>query len=159
MAVRVALQEILEGALRFSTVVQVVLVNLANREQRIDTILAAGILLAQELVLLDCRSENRVVFESPSYLDLQFGNCDHAGIGFGRGRRPEIYSPVSVDHALILLTGPLLRRAAIQRFAHALGGVELAARPGVGLAHASMGWHDRQQRDQQSGRDSPQAVA
>ncbi len=85
--VRIAAQKILEGARAASKSLKIVLVNLADGEQPIETVLAAGILAAQELILLDGLVQDFVVVETPSHFHQRLGNRHHAGIGFrGSGR-------------------------------------------------------------------------
>ncbi|MGC1370973.1 MAG: hypothetical protein WA824_02430 [Candidatus Sulfotelmatobacter sp.] len=43
--------------------------------------------------------------------------------------------PVGVQCMLVIAAGAIGRWASIERFAHALGGGKMFARPGIGMAH------------------------
>ena len=72
--------------LAMTGIAQVVFVDLTDREQGVEAVLAPVIFVAQKLVLLDRHPEDFIVIETPTHLDLQFGDGDHAGIRFQIGR-------------------------------------------------------------------------
>ena len=150
---RIAVQELLERGQRFLGILEVVFVDFANREQRVEAVSAARVFLAQEFVFLDRVREDLVVVEAAAHLNLQLSDGDDAGIGFGRSRRAEINAAVGVDHALVVVAGSLRDRATIQSFAHALSPREVIARPGVAVPHTSIArqrWKQRQKRHTQT---------
>lgn len=86
-------------------VVEIVFVDLADAEQRVDPRLASWILLAKKFVLLNRGVQNRLIFKAPPFFFHQFGAGNHAGIGFGGSGRPEVDPFVSVDDTLVVGAG------------------------------------------------------
>ena len=64
-------------------VVQVAQINLALGEQRAETIAAAGIGLAQKLVLADCIAQGLLILKDPPFLGQQIRHRRNRCIGFG----------------------------------------------------------------------------
>ena len=129
--VGIVAQKILERSARGIGIVEVVFINLADREQAVKAIFAAGIFPPQELVLLDGLIQDFVVVEAPAHLDQRFRDCNHAGVGFGGGGCSQIHGAISIDHALVIMTCSLRGRPSVQRLAHPLSGSKVLARPGV----------------------------
>src|SRR5438105_4740089 len=103
MMPRVTRYEFLERAAGLPGIVQIVLVDLANRKQGVEAVLAAGIFAPQKSVLLDGGVKNFVIIELAAHLDQQFGSRYYAGIGFARCRRTEVDAAVSINHALVVV--------------------------------------------------------
>ena len=76
-------QKILEGRARRLRVVEIVFIDLADREQAVKAILAARIFPAQKLVLLDGLVKDFVVVETPPHFHQRLGHRNHTGISLG----------------------------------------------------------------------------
>ena len=131
MISRIPVHKILKRRPRFLRIVQVVLVNLPNREQGIETIFAAGIFLAQKAILINRAPQNFVVVKAPPHLDHQFGSRHHARVRLRRCRRAEVNATVRLDHPLVFVPGAFSQRTPVESFAHAFRFSELLARPTV----------------------------
>ena len=93
------------------------------------------------------------------HLDQRFGDGDHAGIGLGRCRRPEINAAVGVDNPLVLVACALGWRTSVQRLAHALGANKAFTSPGLTVASAGAGMGRQTGENQQQQQRSPAQVA
>src|SRR5215470_2164859 len=142
----IAPQELLECAARLIRILQVILVDLSNREQGVETITAAGIFAPQELIRLDAGLQNLVVIETPSHFDLQLRNGDNARIGLGGPGSAEIDSSIGFDNALVVTTAAFLGRTSGKRLAHALGSGKLIARPSIAVTGTRVGRQRWKQR-------------
>jgi len=96
---------------------------------------------------------NIYVFGVPGHskfgTDVGFGNY---GVRGSAGcRRLEVDTTVGVHNLLILNPRTFLYRTAIQRFAHAFGGVELIAGPVAGFAGTRGGGEKRQRNEKRNG--------
>src|SRR5256885_5546962 len=80
---RIALEEILENCPGLRWIVQVVLIDLANREQRIAAMLAAGMLAAQEFILGDGLLKDGVIVKAAARFGQRLGYGYRARISFG----------------------------------------------------------------------------
>src|SRR5579864_7359668 len=76
--VRVTVEEFLEGEAGVIAVVEIVFIYLANGEQGVKAVLAAGIFAAQELVLGDGLAQNPVIIETAAHLYQRFGHGNYA---------------------------------------------------------------------------------
>ena len=119
------MQEFFESGISSSLVVQVVFVNLADAEQRVEAELAARILAAKEFVLLNGRAQNVGIVEASAHFLGHLGSRDHAGIGSARTRRSEVNAAIGIDHAFIILAGAGFERTTLQSFLHLPSGSEL----------------------------------
>ena len=123
-------QEFVKRLPRSLVVAEVLLVNLADGEKRLEAVLAAGILAAQELVFVDGRVQ--VFFprlELAAHLRQQFSDGNHAGVRLAGIGRHVINLAVGVGHALVVAPGPLRLGTTVQGLAHLLGLLELIAGP------------------------------
>ena len=77
---RIAMQKVFEGRARLFRIVEIVLVDLADREQRVEAVFAAGIFLAQKAVFVDGAAQDLVVVKAPPHLDHKFGGRHHARV-------------------------------------------------------------------------------
>ena len=77
---RIAMKKVFKDGTRLFGIVEIVLVDLADREERVEAVFAAGIFLAQETVLVDGPAQNLVVVKAPAHLDHQFGGRHYARI-------------------------------------------------------------------------------
>ena len=141
----IAAQKFFKRRLSFLGIVQVVLVDFSDREQCIEAVLASGIFLAQELILLHGALQDLVVIELPAHLDLQLRHGNHAGIAFGRSWSTEVNAAVGINDALVVSAGTLFSRTAVERFTHALGPGEILASPRISMPDTSV---SRQRRKQ-----------
>ena len=153
------MQKFLKHAAGMLRIVQVVLVNLANSKQRIAPVLAAGIFLAQELILRNRLIQNLVIIEPPPHLHQRLRHGHHAGIGLGRSRRAKINAAISIDHALVVVPGSVRRRASVERLAHPFRGGKAVPRPRIRVARTGMGGHSRKGRQQQQRSPAHAALA
>ena len=80
---RIAMKKVFEDRARLFGIVEIVLVDLADREERVEAVFAAGIFLAQETVLADGAAQNLVIVKAPPHLDHEFGGRHYARIRFG----------------------------------------------------------------------------
>src|SRR5208283_1727058 len=126
---RIALQELAESAASLLGIIQVVTVDLANGEQVVATVFAAGILTPQKPVLADGFVQDLVVIEAASHLNQRFRNRHYAGISLGGRGCAIVDVAVGVDNSLIVAAGTVGGRTSIERFPHALGGGEAVAGP------------------------------
>src|SRR5580658_3911153 len=139
------MQKVLECRPRLYWIVEIVFVNLSDRKQGIEAILAARIFLAQEAILINGATQNLVVVKPPSHLDHQFGRRYHARIRLRRRWRPEVHPPVRIDDPLVFLTSTLAEGTPVQRFAHALRFGELLTGPMVVVMDTSGSRNERKQ--------------
>ena len=133
MIVGIAAEKFLEGSTRSFGVVEVVFVNFADGKEAVETVFAARIFTAQELVLGDGLFQNFVVIEVAAHFNQRFGNGDDAGIGFGGNRRAEVDTAIGVQHALVVMTSAIGGRPSVEGLAHPLGTGEVIARPALGM--------------------------
>src|SRR5437870_173744 len=126
---RIAVQKFLKSNARLAGVIEFILVDLANGEQRVEPVFASRIFAAQEFVLMNGGAQDVVIVEAASHLHQQLSYCDHAGIGFGGGRRTKVDAAVGVNHALVFVAASVSDRTAVQRFAHVPGSGESLASP------------------------------
>ena len=158
VVVRIAVEELLECQFGLGRVFEIILVNLADGEQRVEAVPAAGIFPAQKLVLPDGCMQDLVIIKAPAHFRQQFGHRRHAGIRFGRSRRAVIDAAVGGNHALVFLAGLLGGRKAVQSFPQALRGGVLGRGPGLRLAPCLQGQR-REQQQEQSRTQTPCALA
>src|SRR5215475_10149800 len=142
----IAPQEFLERAASLLRIVQVVFVDLGDREQGVVTITAAGVFVAQELVCLDGGLQNLVVVETPPHFDLQLRNRHYTGVGLGGTGSPEVDASIGFDSALVVVTSALLGRTSSKGLARALGPGKLVARPSIAVPDTRMSGKRWQQR-------------
>src|ERR1019366_4592242 len=128
---RIAMQKVFEDRARLFGIVEIVLVDLANRKERVEAVFAAGIFLAQEAVLFDGAAQNLVVVKAPPHLDHEFGGRYHARVRLRRGGRAEVNAAVRVDHALVFAASALSNGTAIESLPHAFRFGKLLTGPGV----------------------------
>ena len=143
------MHEVCEGRARLFRIVEIVLVNLADREQRVEAVFAARIFLAQKAVLFDGAAQNLVVVKAPPHLDHEFRGRHHARVRLRRCGRAEVNAPVGVDHPLVFVASALSQRTPIESLPHAFRLGEFLAGPGVVVADASQCGSQWQQRQQQ----------
>jgi len=126
---RILLQELLERRLGGRLIAKVFFIDLAYREQRLRTVLAAWILAAEELVLSDrCVQVFLVGRELPSHLCQNLCHCHHARVRLRRRRSDVIHLAVRVGDLLVILAGALALQTPVQRLARALSRLKLRAR-------------------------------
>src|SRR5579864_6620273 len=145
----IALQKLFKRGSRLVGIVQIVFVDFTDGEQRVATIFAAGILLAQKLVLGNRGIQDLVIFETTAHLDQRFGHCNCAGIGLAGSRRAVVDAAIGVENALVVAPGTFGRGTAIQGFPHALGGSKVIPRPGFAVAWSGVRRYRGQSRDEQ----------
>ena len=125
---RITVQEFLEGLARGIVVAEVLLVNLPDGEQRLEAILAAGILAAQELVLAEWRRSSlsrRAETGGPYRPGSRRPRPRWRRLYWRRARRNR---PCDRHRRPADSRGECAaRRASVQRLAHLLGLVELIA--------------------------------
>src|SRR5258708_26636855 len=109
------MKKVFEGRARLFGIVEIVLINLADREERVEAVFAAGIFLAQEAVLFDGAAQDLVIVKAAAHLDHKFGGRDHAGVRLRRGGGAKVDTPIRVDHALGLAASTLSSRTALAR--------------------------------------------
>ena len=146
---RITMQEIFESLPRLGGIVEIVFIDLADGEQGVEPVSAAGILLAQEVVLFDGAAQNLVVVKAPAHLDHQLGRRHHARVRLRRRWGTEVDAPVRIDYALIFAASALARGAAVESLPHALRFGELLTSPRIVVQNARRGAHHRQQNEQQ----------
>ena len=158
MVVRITVEKFLEYLFGLGLVFQIILIDLAHGEERIDAVAAAGVFAAQELVLADGRAQGLVIVKAPAHLRQQFGHGNHAGVCLGASRRTVVHAPVGGDHALVFVAALLRGGKIVQGLPHALCGGVLGARPGLGLAPCLQ--RQRREQQQEQGRtQTPCALA
>src|SRR5208283_5007323 len=112
---------------------EIFLINLSDGEQSLEPVLAAGIVMAQELIFTDRRVQVFVPrLELAAHLSQQFGDRNHAGVGFAGGGRDVVHLAIRVCDTLVIAAGPLFLGASVQLLPHLLGFLKLLA--GVLLA-------------------------
>ena len=98
---RVAVHDLLESFARFVVLFQVVLIDLADGEEGVEAILAAGIFAAEEFVLRDGGAQGLLVVEGAAAFGEQLGYGDDAGIGLAAAGRGVIDAAVGIHDALV----------------------------------------------------------
>jgi hypothetical protein len=76
------MKKVLEDRPRLFRIVKIVLIDLADREERVEAVFAAGIFLAQETVLFDGAAQDLVIVKAPAHLDHEFSGRHYARIRF-----------------------------------------------------------------------------
>ena len=128
LQMRIAVNDFLEGFPRFIVLVQIILIYLADGEQGVEAILAAGILTAQELVLRDGGAQGLLIVEGAAAFGEQLGDGHHAGIRLAAAGRGVVDAAVGIHDALVLAARTFMLRQAVELFAHSLGVFKLRAR-------------------------------
>ena len=117
----IAVQKLFKGTPCLLSIVEVVFINLTDREEGVASIFAARILPPQELILCNGLIQNLVVVEAAAHFDQRLRHRDHAGICLGRGGRAVVDAAVGIEDPLVVAPRTLAGRASIKRFPHALG--------------------------------------
>src|ERR1022692_2832290 len=106
--------EIPRRSTRGGVIAEVFRVDLPNGEQRLEAVLAARILMPQEFIFADGRTQ---VFlsglELAAHGGQDLGHRNHAGVGFAGSGRHVIDLAIRVRDALVIATGAFLLWAAV----------------------------------------------
>src|SRR6266498_1299393 len=113
-------------------IAQIILVDLADGQQRLDTMLAARIFAAQVLVMANRSVQNHVIFEVTTHLGGEFSDSECAAFGFAGSGRFKNDAAVGCDYCLILTVRARLLGASFERLTLGFSLVELSLRPGLG---------------------------
>ena len=141
------MEKLLKCQFGLGRVFEIILVDLADGEQRIKAVAAAGIFPAQKLVLADGGVQGLVIVKAPAHFRQQFSHGNDAGIRLGRSRRAVIHAAIGGNHALVFLTVLLRGRKAVQGLPHTFCGGVLRARPSLRLTPCLQGQRGEQQQE------------
>ena len=127
LQMRIAADDLLESFPRFVVLLQIILVDLADGEQGVEAILAAGIFAAEKLVLRDGGTQRLLIVEGAPAFGEQLGHGHDAGVGLAAGGRRVVDAAIGVDDALVFAAGTLAAAASVELLAHSLGVFKLRA--------------------------------
>ncbi len=156
---RIAMKKVFEGRARLFGIAEIVLINLADGEERVEAVFAAGIFLAQEAVLFDGAAQDLVIVKAAAHLDHEFGGRDHARVRLRRGGRAKVNTAIRVDHTLVFAASTLSSGTAIERLPHAFRLAELLTSPIIVVMDASPCGRQRQDRQKERHAEAKGAAA
>ena len=143
--------EVGESVARIVRIVQIVFVDFADSEQRIYTLLAARIFLAQKFVFANGQPR---IFSSSNCRPISTmtsASATTADDALPGGWRFQVHTAIGIHNTLVFDARTFLHRTPIQRFAHTLGGVELCVGPVSGFVGTRVGREKRQRHEERNG--------
>src|SRR6266851_4692206 len=158
MVAGIAAEKFFEYRFGLGRIFEVILIDLGDVEQGLETLSTAGIFPAEKFVLADGGTQSAFIVESAPHFRQQVRDRTHAGVRLGRSRSAVINPAIRIDDALVFVAASFFGGEGVQRFPHALGGGKLCIGPGLRLASRLGGQHRKQQQDEsraQTPRASP----
>ena len=135
---RIAADQLPKCHASIGIIAQIILVYLADGQQCLDTVLAARIFAAKELVMPHGGVQSHVIFEVTTHLRREFGHCKGAAFGFAGSWRFKHNPPVRRDYSFVLTASARLVSAAFESLTLCFSLVELSFGPSLGTMNSGL---------------------
>src|SRR5260370_22396686 len=122
MVAGIAAEKFFDYRFGVGRIFEVILIDLGDVEQGLETLSTAGIFPAEKFVLADGGTQSAFIVESAPHFRQQVRDRTHAGVRLGRSRSAVINPAIRIDDSLVFVAASFFGGGGGQRFPPAPGG-------------------------------------